>query len=131
MASRKSDRCVVPMKPGNSGGGKAATPPERTGEAPAVHWDGDPVNRRLARIRRRARTHRKEPFNNLFSHLDAELLMWAFERLAARKATGVDGVSVEAYGRKPDRCIAGRAPLCESTFARRNSRGGRAGEVFS
>src|SRR3970040_1008820 len=26
MAAWKSDRCVVPMKPGNSGGGKAATP---------------------------------------------------------------------------------------------------------
>src|SRR6266571_4906546 len=28
------------MKPGNAGGGKAATPPERTGEAPAVLRDG-------------------------------------------------------------------------------------------
>jgi len=26
MAAWKSDRCVVPMKPGNAGGGKAATP---------------------------------------------------------------------------------------------------------
>ena len=99
MTLRKSDRCIVPMKPGNSGGGKAATPPERTGEAPAVHGDGDPVNRRLARIRRRARAHRQERFNNLFSHLDAELLLWAFEHLGSGKATGVDGVSVESYGR--------------------------------
>src|SRR6266540_961866 len=95
----KSDRCVVPMKPGNAGGGKAATPPERTGEAPAVLRDGDPVKLRLERIRRRARTHRTDSFNNLFSHLDAELLLWAFEGLEEGKAPGVDGIDVEEYGR--------------------------------
>ena len=31
MAAWKSDRCVVPMKPGNSGGGKAARPSQRAG----------------------------------------------------------------------------------------------------
>jgi retron-type reverse transcriptase len=35
----------------------------------------------------------------LFSHLDAELLLWAYEQLERGKAAGVDGVSVEAYGR--------------------------------
>lgn len=54
---------------------------------------------RLARIRRRARLHRGERLNNLFSHLDAELLLWAYEQLEAGKAAGVDGVSVEEYGR--------------------------------
>ncbi|MGH8649899.1 MAG: reverse transcriptase domain-containing protein, partial [Burkholderiales bacterium] len=53
---------------------------------------------RLARIRYRARTHRKEPLNNLFSHLDGELLLWAYEQLESGKAGGVDGVSVEEYG---------------------------------
>lgn len=53
---------------------------------------------RLARIRRRAREHRSERFNNLFSHLDADLLLWAYEQLKVGKATGVDGVSVEEYG---------------------------------
>jgi len=57
------------------------------------------VELRLARIRERARTHRKEPLNNLFSHLDGELLLWAFEQLEVGKAAGVDGVSVEEYGR--------------------------------
>jgi group II intron reverse transcriptase/maturase len=87
------------MKPDNAGGGKAATPPERTGEAPAVLRDGDPVKLRLERIRRRARTHRTDSFNNLFSHLDAELLLWAFEGLEEGKAPGVDGIDVEEYGR--------------------------------
>jgi len=59
----------------------------------------DPVELRLARIRQRARAHRKEPLNNLFSHLDGEMLLWAFERLEGGKAAGVDGVSVEEYGR--------------------------------
>ena len=96
---RKSDRCVVPMKPGNAGGGKAATPPERTGEAPAVLRDGDPVKLRLGRIRQRARTQRTDSFNNLFSHLDGELLLWAFERLEEGKAPGVDGIDTKQYGR--------------------------------
>lgn len=87
------------MKPGNAGGGKAAGPPWRAEGAPAVHRDGDPVELRLARIRHRARTHRKEPLNNLFSHLDGEMLLWAYEQLESGKAAGVDGVSVEGYGR--------------------------------
>ena len=74
-------------------------PPWRAEGAPAVHRDGDPVELRLARIRQRARAHRKEPLNNLFSHLDGEMLLWAFERLEGGKAAGVDGVSVEEYGR--------------------------------
>jgi len=87
------------MKPGNAGGGKAAGPSWRAEGVPAVHRDGDPVDLRLARIRQRARTHRKEPLNNLFGHLDGEMLLWAFERLEGGKAAGVDGVSLEEYGR--------------------------------
>jgi RNA-directed DNA polymerase len=73
-------------------------PSWRAEGAPAVHRDGDPVELRLACVRQRARTHRKEPFNNLFSQLDGELLRWAFEQLKVGKAAGVDGVSVEEYG---------------------------------
>jgi group II intron reverse transcriptase/maturase len=87
------------MKPGNAGGGKAARPPERPVEPPAVHRDGDPVSERLGRIRRRARTARGERVDNLMSHLDAELLLWSYERVEEGKATGVDGISVEEYGR--------------------------------
>ena len=86
------------MKPGNSGGGKAATPPWRVAGAPSVHRDGEAVELRLARIRHRARTHAKERFDNLFSHLDRELLLWAYEQLEEGKAAGVDGVSMEEYG---------------------------------
>jgi RNA-directed DNA polymerase len=75
-----------------------ATPPWRAEGAPAVRWDGDPVELRLARIRHRARTQRRERLNNLYTHLDAELLLWAYEQLDAGKAVGVDGISVEEYG---------------------------------
>jgi len=94
----KSDHRIVPMKPGNSGGGKAATPPSRDEGAPAALRGGDPVKLRLSRIRQRARAHRKEAFNNLFTHLDAEMLLYAFEQLEDGKATGVDGISLEEYG---------------------------------
>jgi len=72
------------------------TPPSRVEGAPAVHRDGDPVELRLARIRQRARAHR-EAFNNLFTHVDGEMLLWALERLEDGKAAGVDGISVEDY----------------------------------
>ena len=71
----------------------------RAAGAPAERRVGDPVDLRLARIRRRARAAEKEPFNNLFSHLDVEFLLWAFEQLEEGKAAGVDGSSVEEYGR--------------------------------
>lgn len=95
--ARKSDHRVVPMKPGNSGGGKAVTPPSRVEGAPAVHRDGDPVKLRLACIRQRARTHRTDAFNNLLTHLDAEMLLYALEQLEDGKAAGVDGISLEEY----------------------------------
>ena len=97
MAPWKSDRCVVPVKPGNAGGGKAVTPPERAASVPAVLRDGEPVGVRLTRIRQRARTHRGVAFNNLFSHLDEGMLRWGFEQLETGKAVGVDGISMEEY----------------------------------
>src|SRR6266536_2249795 len=93
----KSDHRIVPMKPGNSGGGKAVTPPLRVEGASAVHRDGAPVELRLARIRQRARAHRKEAFNNLFTHMDGEMLLYALEQLEDGKAAGEDGISVEEY----------------------------------
>jgi len=73
------------------------TPPSRVEGAPAVHRDGDPVKLRRACIRQRARTHRTDAFNNLLTHLDAEMLLYAFEQLEDGKAAGVDGVSLEEY----------------------------------
>ena len=52
---------------------------------------------RLACIRERARTHRTDVFNNLLTHLDAEMLLYALEQLEDGKAAGVDGISLEEY----------------------------------
>ena len=93
----KSDHRVVPVKPGNAGGGKAVTPPGRESGGPAVLRDGEPVSVRRTRIRQRARTHRREAFTNLFTHLDGELLRYAFEQLETGRAVGVDGISMEEY----------------------------------
>lgn len=73
------------------------TPPGREPGGPAVLRDGEPASVRCARIRQRARTHRSEPFDNLFSHLDGELLRDAFEQLETGRAVGVDGISKEEY----------------------------------
>lgn len=93
----KSDHRVVPVKPGNAGGGKAVKPPGRELDGPAVLRDGEPVSVRRARIRERARTHRSEAFDNLFSHLDGGMLREAFEQLETGRAVGVDGISKEEY----------------------------------
>src|SRR5258708_34778761 len=86
----KSDHRIVPMKPGNAGGGKAVTPSSRVEGAPAVHRDGEPVKLRVARIRQRARAHRKEEFKNMFTHLDGEKLLHAFEQLEDGKHAAGD-----------------------------------------
>src|SRR5262245_58287795 len=73
-ALRKSDHCVVPVKPGNSGGGKAVKPIACEKGTPAALSGGDPVEARLARITVRAREHPREVLTNLAHHLDHELL---------------------------------------------------------
>ena len=65
MAERKSDRRIVPAKPGNSGGGKAATPSRGSDHAPAVRSDGPSVLTRLDYITERAQKQAEEVFNNL------------------------------------------------------------------
>ena len=96
-AMGQSDRCIVPVKPGNSGGGKAATPSRGTDLASTVPRDGDSVLTRLDRIAERAREHPQEVFTNLYHLLDVELLCHSFRKLKRDKAPGVDGVTVEDY----------------------------------
>ena len=117
MARWKSDHRIVPMKPGNAGGGKAVTPPGREPGGPAVLRDGEPASVRRARIRQRARTHRSEPFDNLFAHLDGEQLRDAFEQLETGRAAGVDGISKEEYEHGlEERLIALRDRLHRETY---------------
>ena len=98
-AMGKSDRCVVPAKPGNAGGGKAATLLPQSTRASAARRGGFTVLTRLDRITERARKYPREAFNNLYHHLDEDLLWYCFGLLNRDKAPGVDGVTVEDYER--------------------------------
>jgi RNA-directed DNA polymerase len=93
----KSDSRIVPqqptchvgeMKPGNSGGGKAAKLSRERDRTSAVLSGGNPVIQRLDRITQRAEQQPEEVFNNLYSLLQYELLEQAFRRLQRDKAPG-------------------------------------------
>jgi RNA-directed DNA polymerase len=96
--TEKSDRSIVPLKPGNAGGGKGATPTTRSTTTPSARSGGSMVTRRLDRITEKVRTSPKEQLTNLMHHLDVELLTEAFSELEARRAPGVDGVTKGDYG---------------------------------
>ena len=97
MTSRESDRCIVPLKPGNSGGGKAATPTRDSDHPPSLRSDGPTVTDRLGYIHDRAQRQPTADFNNVYHLLKYDLLWFAFRRLKRKKAPGVDGLSVEDY----------------------------------
>ena len=96
--TEKSDRSIVPLKPGNAGGGKGATPTTRSTTTPSARSGGSMVTRRLDRITEKVRTSPKEQLTNLMHHLDVELLTEAFSELEARRAPGIDGVTKGDYG---------------------------------
>jgi len=97
MAAGKSDRRIVPKKPGNAGGGKATKPSQRERWAPSARSGGEAVITRLERISERARAHSKEVFTNLYHHLDEAMMEECFGELKEGRAPGVDGVSKEEY----------------------------------
>ncbi len=105
-AVRKSDCPIVPVKPGNSGGGKGTEPSRRPARSSSARRGGNTVEARLARITHRARRHRGEVFTNLAHHLDQEMLAEAFRELKSGKAPGVDGVTKAEYGEDFDRNTA-------------------------
>jgi len=96
-AMEKSDRPIVPMKPGNSGGGRGATPTPRSTTTQATPRGGTPVTRRLDRITDRVRAEPNERLTNLMHHLDVELFHEAFSELESRRAPGIDGVTKDQY----------------------------------
>jgi RNA-directed DNA polymerase len=103
----KSDCPIVPVKPGNSGGGKGTEPSRRPARSSSTRRGGATAAARLARITDRARKHRGEVFTNLAHHLDQEMLAVAFRELKSGKAPGVDGVTKAEYGEDFDRNTAG------------------------
>ena len=102
----KSDSRIVPLtravqvretKLGNASEGKVTKLSREKDRTRPLHSDGIDVTKRLDRISDRAKSHREESFNNLFSLLDVALLRQAFHKLERGKASGIDGQTVEQY----------------------------------
>ena len=92
-----SEGVIRPTIPGNSGGGKDAEPTTRPNRASSALRGGEPVNSRLDRITVRARRHPQEKYDNLFHHLDTEMMTEAFAELKEGRAPGMDGVTKEEF----------------------------------
>ncbi len=100
----KSDRSVVPVKPPNKtavaevveerglvkGNAASATRPGLRA--------GHDATSALDRVRRRAATDKEARFTALLHHVTVDRLRAAYRALNPRAATGVDGVTWEAYG---------------------------------
>ena len=93
----KSDGAIVPTKLGNSGGGKGATPTPQSSWGPTARRGGESVRTKLDCLTERARRLPHEIYNNIFHHLDVELMAEAFAELKEDRAPGVDGVTKEEY----------------------------------
>ena len=60
---------------------------------------GEPLETKLRRIAKKARSEPDLKFNNLFHLMNRELLRGCFERLRGDAAAGMDGVTKEMYAR--------------------------------
>ena len=63
------------------------------------HRAGQGAPSALGRVRRKARTEKKERFTALLHHVDVDRLRAAYRALNPRAATGVDDLTWEDYGR--------------------------------
>jgi group II intron reverse transcriptase/maturase len=71
---------------------------ERSGETPAEHRSGEPVETKLLRIASRAREEPKLKFVNLYHLMNEEMLLGCYGRLSENKAAGIDEVTKAEYG---------------------------------
>lgn len=86
-------RSVAKGKPGAAGAS-----PTQGGQDVYVH---------LHRVGERAKAHKEERFNNLFSHLTVPLLREAYHRLQRGASAGVDGTTWAEYGENLEKGLAG------------------------
>jgi group II intron reverse transcriptase/maturase len=61
----------------------------------------------LRRVSERAKAHKEERFNNLFSHLKVPLLREAYQRLRHGASAGVDGTTWAEYGEDLEKRLVG------------------------
>jgi RNA-directed DNA polymerase len=71
---------------------------ERSGETPAEHRSGEPVETKLRRIATRAREEPKLKFVNLYHLMNEEMVLGCYRRLSENKAAGIDEVTKTEYG---------------------------------
>lgn len=73
---------------------------QRDRETSSIHRGGTATETKLERITKVAQENLHYKFTSLASLLEEEYLAHCFSELKRNKASGVDGVSVEAYGEK-------------------------------
>jgi len=102
----KSDGPVVPAKSPNNTGVPVAEAVEERGPAEGNAASKTRPGRRagpgassaLDRVRRRAQQDKEARFTALLHHVDVDRLRAAYRALNPRAATGIDGVTWQAYG---------------------------------
>ena len=100
-----SDSAIVAMKPANKAYPKAAERVEpRAGTKGNTEQSTTQrtqsrasVSQRLRRVRKAARTRKKEKFTSLLHHVTEDLLWEAFLALKRQAAPGADGVTWDDY----------------------------------
>lgn len=103
-AERKSDSPVVPTKPSNkveaaeTAEGRGPTKGNTARSAGSGRSAGTRLSQGLDRVRALARRDKAQKFTALLHHVTPDLLREAFLGLNRDAATGVDGVTWEAYG---------------------------------
>ena len=101
---KKSAKTRVTPVESMEGRGAAKGKPGAAGASPTQ--SGIDVYVHLRRVGERAKAHKEEPFNNLFSHLTVPLLREAYQRLQRAAAAGVDGETWAEYGANLEKRLA-------------------------
>ncbi|XXT17062.1 group II intron reverse transcriptase/maturase [Sorangium sp. So ce429] len=109
VAFEKSDEAIVPRRsaktwvtPVESMEGRAEAKGQSAARNALPTQSGDGAPTILQRIRQRAKGRPEGRWTNLFGHLREPLLLQAYHSLRRGAATGVDGVTWEAYGERVD-----------------------------
>ena len=95
----ESDQSIVVRKQGNSCGAKGLAVTGRGDrDTSSTHRGGPRKPTKLSSLSVRARENPREKFTSLVHRLTVDFLRECFRELKRKKASGVDGVTVEEYG---------------------------------
>ena len=97
----ESDSLIVPMKAWKHAGGKGRTVMRRSErDTVPVHRDGIGQSTKLSLLNQRAAGNRKEKYTSLMHLMTVEFLAECFGMLKKSACPGIDGVTVEEYGKR-------------------------------